>query len=104
MHGYDMRFAFMPDVADRISAARQALDLIGRYRVEEASLSVPYAPKAARRIDIDAMRIAWTQAGAKFWVLATPAKRKVAQALAQAGSATGFGRTRGGLAEAGCHA
>ena len=87
MHGYDLRLAFAPDMADRVAAARQALALIERYRGEEASLSATYAPEAARRIDIDEMRAAWTRAGAKIWPLAAPAKRKVAQALAQVGGA-----------------
>jgi len=89
MYGCDLRFAFAPDMADRVAAARQALTLIARYRGEEASLSATYAPEAARRIDIDGMRAAWTQAGAKIWPLATSAKRKVAQALVQGGGAAG---------------
>lgn len=87
MHGHDLRFAFAPDMADRVAAAREGVALIDRYRAEEAALSAGYAPEAARRIDIDGMRAAWTQAGGKFWFFATLAQRKVARALAQAGGA-----------------
>lgn len=89
MHGHELRFAFAPDFADRVAAARQGLALIDRYRTEERLLSATYAPEAARRIDIDATRAAWTEAGSKFWFLATTASRKVARALAQAGGAAG---------------
>lgn len=88
-HGYDLRFAFAPVVADRVAAARQAMALIERYRAEEKALSATYAPEAARRVDLSEMRSAWTHACAKMWPLAGPAKRKVAQALAQVGGASG---------------
>ena len=55
MHGKDLRFAFAPDMSDRVNAIRQAMPLIERYRGEEA-LSTACAPEAARRIDLDAMR------------------------------------------------
>ena len=88
MHGHDVRFAFAPDLADRIAAAKEAVDLIERYKAEEAQLSATYATEAARRIDIEGMREAWAAADAKFWLLATFARRKVARALGLAGGAT----------------
>jgi len=89
MHGHDLRFAFAPNMVDLVSAAREGLALLARYRAEEAALSVPYAAEAARRINAEAMHSAWSEASAKFWFLATFAQRKVAQALAQAGGASG---------------
>ncbi|RVT95032.1 DUF3320 domain-containing protein [Sphingomonas crocodyli] len=88
MHGHDLRFAFAPDMTDRVMAVRDALALIARYRLEEATLSAPYAPEAARRLDIEAMRADWKVASGKFWFLATLAQRKVARALMQAGGAS----------------
>lgn len=86
-YGRDLRLAFVPDAADRIAAARAVAALIARYRHLEASLSVPFAPEAARRIDIAAMQQGWQAAGEKFWFLATLAQRKLARQLAQAGGA-----------------
>jgi very-short-patch-repair endonuclease len=88
-HGHDLRFAFAPDMADRVAAAREAVSLIERYRQEEAALSATYAPEAERRIDIEALQAAWTEASGRFWLLATLAQRKVRRALAQGGGATG---------------
>ncbi|WNO55183.1 DUF3320 domain-containing protein [Stakelama saccharophila] len=88
-HGHDLRFAFSPDMSDRVAATREALKLTERYRHEETSLSAAYAPEAARRVDIDAMQRAWTEAAARFWLLATFAQRKVRRALAQSGGASG---------------
>jgi very-short-patch-repair endonuclease len=89
MHGHDLRFAFAPEMVDRVAAARQALALIELYRSEEDSLSTTYASEAARRIDINAIRAAWTQANAKIWLLKNSATRKVALVLAQTGGAAG---------------
>ena len=86
-HGRDLRFAFAPDAADRIAAARTAIGLIERYRREEAALSARYAPDAVRRIDLPAMRASWRAAGEKFWFLATLARKRVARDLAQQGGA-----------------
>lgn len=88
-HGHDLRFAFAPDMVDRVEAARNGAGIVERYQNEEAALSVGYAPEAARRIDIEATRAAWTVACSKFWFLAALAKRKVARSLAEAGGATG---------------
>ncbi len=88
MHGHDLRFAFAPDMKDRVTAARAAIALIAQYRSEEAALSATYAPEAARRIDIAGVQEAWAVAGEKFWFFATLAQRKVARALTQAGGAS----------------
>lgn len=89
MHGRDMRLAFLPDMGDRIAAAREAMTLLTRYRDMETGLSATYAPEAARRLDIPAMQADWQVAGQKFWFLATFAKRKAARSLATAGGASG---------------
>lgn len=89
LHGHDLRFAFAPDLGDRVTAARSALLLMARYRAEEEALSAPYAPEAARRIDIEGLRSAWATASSKFWIFATFAQRRVARALAQAGGTSG---------------
>lgn len=89
MHGHDLRFAFAPNMAAQVAAARDAMALIAQYRAEEAALSATYAPEAARRIDIAAMRDAWAAADEKFWFLAALGRRKVARALKQAGGAAG---------------
>jgi len=90
MHGHDLRFAFEPNMAAHVAAARAALALIARYRMEEQALSAPYATEAARRIDIEGAKAAWIAASGKFWFFATLAKRKVARTLAQAGGASGL--------------
>ncbi len=88
-YGRDMRLAFLPDMADRVAAAREAMMLLTQYRDAEAGLSARYAPEAARRVDISAMQADWQAAGEKFWFFATLAQRKVARALALAGGASG---------------
>lgn len=88
MHGRDFRFAFAPDVADRVGAAREGLRLIEEYRRQEQGLSSTYAPEAARRVDIEATRAAWKVAEGKFWFFATLAKSRVARNLAQVGGAS----------------
>lgn len=86
-HGRDMRLAFLPDMADRIVAARQAAALLTQYRQLEASLSAAYAPEAARRVPIATIEADWRAAGERFWFLATLAQKKVARVLTQAGGA-----------------
>ncbi|WP_395674619.1 DUF3320 domain-containing protein [Inquilinus sp.] len=88
-HGRDLRLAFAPDAADRIAAARQAIGLVERYRHEEAGLSARYAPEAARRIGLAAIRVAWQAAEAKAWPLASFARKRVVRDLAQQGGAAG---------------
>ncbi len=88
-HGHDLRFAFSPDMAEKVEAARKGIDLVEAYLAEERALSASYAPEVAKRLDIEGLREAWTQAGTKFWFLSALARRKVARGLAQAGGATG---------------
>lgn len=87
--GHDVRFAFAPDFAEIVESARKALDLIDAYRLEEAALSAVYAPEVAKRLDLESLQTDWAQAGTKFWLLASLAKRKVARQLAQSGGAAG---------------
>lgn len=88
-HGHDLRFAFAPDMAEKVGAARKGADLVEAYLSEEQALSASYAAEVASRLDLDGLRAAWTEAGTKFWFLSALAKRKVATGLAQAGGATG---------------
>lgn len=89
VYGEDLRFAFAPDMIDRIAAAREGVATVRRYLEEEAALSAVYAPEAARRVDLERVREAWSVASGKFWFLATLAQRKVARSLTQAGGAAG---------------
>lgn len=84
-HGHDMRFAFSPTLQDHIVAAREAVDIIARYRHEESALSARYAPEAARRIDAVAVQAEWSTAEAKAWPLSKLAQSKIAKSLAQTG-------------------
>jgi len=86
--GEDLRFAFAPEIADRVATLRSAMALIRRYQQEEAALSAVYAPEAPRRIDVDATQKAWAEASTRFWFFSTLARRKVARALARAGGTT----------------
>lgn len=89
-HGVDLRFAFAPDAAARREAAGRALTVLEDYTATVGKLSVPYAPEAARRINVEALEAAWTQASGKFWFLATLATKKVAQQLAAEGGTSGL--------------
>lgn len=88
-HGHDLRFAFSPDLRRQVMAAREALDLIARYREEEAALSAPYAGEAVRGIDVTATQQAWSLAQDKFWLLAVLARRRVTRELGRAGGVAG---------------
>lgn len=89
-HGVDLRFSFAPDAAARSDAATRALAVLADYAATAGKLSVPYAPEAARRINVEALEAAWTAARGKFWFLATLACKKVTKQLAAEGGATGL--------------
>lgn len=97
-HGLDLSFAFAPDAARRIDAARHACQLIESYRELEESLSLNYADEACRHIPFEALRKDWQEAEGKFWFLATLAKKKVAMHLASVGGAAGLPDAPGDLA------
>lgn len=84
-HGVDCRFAFAPTLKSTQAAVQQLLSLLKDYTALEKSLSRPYADEAIRRIDVARVQADWAVASQKFWVLATFAKKKVAEALASAG-------------------
>ncbi|MDF2637960.1 MAG: helicase [Novosphingobium lindaniclasticum] len=88
-HGRNLRLAFVPDMADRVLAAREAKALLEKYRGLERRLSVPFASEAARRVPVDAIQSDWEAAGRRFWFLATLAQRKVARTLASVGGTSG---------------
>lgn len=87
-HGKDLRFAFSPDMAEKVSAAERGLRLVEAYREEEAALSASYTSEIARRLDIESLKGAWSKAEARFWLLSTLARRSVAKELARAGGTT----------------
>lgn len=89
-YGVDLRFVFAPTFATVQAAAHDALTLIAEYKVQQAGLSAPYATDAVRRVDVARLRAEWSDAGEKFWFLATLAQKKVTKALALAGSVTGM--------------
>ncbi len=97
-HGLNLSFAFAPDAAARIEAARRSCQLIESYRELEESLSLDYADEACRRVPVAQMRSEWHEAEGKFWFLATLAKKKVAKKLASLGGAAGLPDTVGDLA------
>jgi very-short-patch-repair endonuclease len=88
-HGLDLSFAFAADASARLDAGRKACQLLESYRDVFQGLSLDYAEPATRRIPVAALRQEWREAEGKFWFLADLAKKKVAQRLAEAGSATG---------------
>ena len=87
--GCDLTFAFAPDVADKLAAARKMIELLEVYRAEEVSLSAACEPEVARRLDLDGFQARWAEAQQKFWFFASLAKRKVARELTQSAGATG---------------
>jgi very-short-patch-repair endonuclease len=87
--GQDLRFAFAPNAVEVIKGTRTALGLVEHYRREEAALSVTYQAEAVRRIDLPALRAAWTHAEGQMWLLAFFSKRKLRGQLAAQGGATG---------------
>lgn len=97
-HGLNLSFAFAPDAAARIEAARRSCQLIESYRELEETLSLDYADEACRRVPVTQLRNEWHEAEGKFWFLATFAKKKVAKKLASLGGAAGLPDTLGDLA------
>lgn len=97
-HGLNLSFAFAPDAAARIEAARRSCQLLQSYRELEETLSLDYADEACRRVPVAQMRNEWQEAEGKFWFLGTLAKKKVAKKLASLGGAAGLPDTVGDLA------
>lgn len=86
-HGRDLRLAFDADYKSLLKTVRAGLELITRYRAEEATLSFPYTPDVIRRLDLVALSADWKSACERFWFLKYFAKKKVAEALrVQAGA------------------
>lgn len=97
-HGLNLSFAFAPDAAARIEAARRSCQLLESYRELEETLSLDYADEACRRVPVAQMRGEWHEAEGKFWFLGTLAQKKVAKKLASLGGAAGLPDTVGDLA------
>jgi hypothetical protein len=97
-HGLNLSFAFAPDAAARIEAARRSCQLLESYRELEETLSLDYADEACRRVPVAQLRNEWQEAEGKFWFLGTLAKKKVAKTLASLGGAAGLPDTVGDLA------
>ncbi|WP_137889156.1 DUF3320 domain-containing protein [Pseudomonas sp. 2FE] len=96
-HGVDLSFVFAANMNAKVSAARRAIQLLNEYRAAEQALSLPYAPEACRRIDLERIEGDWADAARKFWFLATLAKKKLARQLASQGGATGLPDTEADL-------
>ena len=84
-HKKDLSFAFAPDLAEKLEAARQFSVFLETYIAEERKLSVRYAVEAARKVDPEQLDAEWTVANKKFWFLANLAGKRVAKALAAQG-------------------
>ena len=84
-HGKDLAFIFAPDAGEKIESAHRLVELLVMYRGIEKQLSAPYAPDAARIINLKQVDLDWLRAGKKFWFFAKLAKKKVAGSLAQQG-------------------
>jgi len=84
VHGVDLSVAFLPGLKDVRAAAQQAATLLKEYEEQEHRLSRAYPAEAVRRLDIDVLRSQWIEASGKFWFLATMARKKVAQSVANA--------------------
>ena len=97
-HGLNLSFAFAPDAAARIEAARRSCQLLESYRELEETLSLDYADEACRRVPVAQIRNEWHEAEGKFWFLGTLAQKKVAKKLASLGGAAGLPDTVGDLA------
>lgn len=80
-HGIDLRFAFAPGLDAIRAAAQQAASLLREYAAQQSQLSQRYEAEAIRGIDVAALRVEWAQASAKFWLLATLSRKKMAKAL-----------------------
>ncbi len=87
VHGLDMRFAFSPDLSDKVSAEEKAAVALTRYKEAEAKLSSKYAPEPTRRVDAAASSKDWETAKAKFWPLSMFAKANVRKKIALGGGA-----------------
>lgn len=77
----DVRLAFRADLAEHVAAAREALPVLAAYHQAETALSVRYAPEAARRIDVSAVRADWVEATGRMIGLSALARRKVVARL-----------------------
>ena len=88
-HGLDASVAFAVDVNAKLASARQALDILGQRDAAMANLSVSYPARALRDLAPAALRTKWEAACAKFWFLATLAKRRVTRDWARATGAEG---------------
>jgi very-short-patch-repair endonuclease len=84
----DFSFMFTADLNDKLEAIERFRLLLKEYRKTDKQLSVSYAEEASRRIDPDEFKAQWDAASAKFWLLATFAKKKVAKELAASGGIT----------------
>ncbi len=89
-HGTDVGFSFTPDANERIAWAKRAVELITEYRATEKKLSAPYRTDSIPNIQVSSLEAAWTEAGKKFWFLATMAKKKVTASLAGQGGVSGI--------------
>ena len=82
IHGLDLSFVFSPSAKATPVTAQRLMALLREYEVQEKRLSRSYPRESIRRIEIERVRVEWTNASKKFWFLAALAKKKVASSLA----------------------
>ena len=58
-HGKDLAFIFAPDAGEKIESAHRLVELLVMYRGIEKQLSAPYAPEAARIINLKQVALDW---------------------------------------------
>ncbi len=96
-HGRDYAIAFSPEFPRKAEAGRRAAELAAEYRREEEALSCRYAPEAARRLDLSYYAAELERADARFWLLATWARKRLARRFGEEGGAAGLPDIRGDL-------
>ncbi|WP_206018695.1 DUF4011 domain-containing protein [Rubritalea profundi] len=80
-HGKDLSFAFSPGLTEKLEAVKKFTQLLEEYHAAEKNLSVRYAAEAARHIDTNELDAKWSEAGQKFWFLATLAQKNISKEL-----------------------
>lgn len=84
-HGQDLCFAFAPNYAELAPACMQLGQLLAEYRAISGRLSTPFADVNA--VPVTDLEQEWQEAEQRFFLLAGPAKKKVAAKLKALGQA-----------------
>ncbi|MFP1979835.1 DUF3320 domain-containing protein [Lonsdalea quercina] len=75
--GIDFNFMFAPDAAERIEAAKTAIDLLSEIESTKARLSVTYPDNSWQNVNVQQIKSSLQEADNKFWFLATNARKKI---------------------------